>query len=222
MSDVIDIAFAWSSGKDSSMALFVILEDKHYAVKSLFTTVTKGYDRVSMHGVRESLLDKQAESLNIPLKKVYISQNSSHDEYEKCMESAMSEYLKKGIRNIAFGDIFLEDLKEYRSEKLSSVGMLPLFPIWNRETKKLANDFIDLGFKAIVTCADSKFLDASYAGKEFDQEFLSSLPAGVDPCGENGEFHTFVYDGPIFSKKLDIEKGEVVLRDERFYFCDLY
>lgn len=215
------IIFAWSGGKDSAMALHKIQKSKNYEISALLTTVTEGYDRISMHGIRRTLLEEQARSLNLNLEKVYISQKSSNEEYETRMKTALTTYKNRGVSAVAFGDIFLEDLKKYREENLAKIGMKGIFPLWKRRSTKLARSFIDLGFKAVITCVDSNALDQSFAGRTFDEEFLSALPAGVDPCGENGEFHSFVYDGPIFNKKIAHKKGDVVCRENRFYYCDL-
>ena len=211
----------WSSGKDSAMALYNLKLSDRYDLLGLLTTVTQNYDRISMHGVRSSLLKKQAKSLGLPLKIVHINAGSSHEDYASIIKTALSDYKTRGISGAAFGDIFLEDLKKYREENLSEIGMTGIFPLWKRNTLDLAQEFIHLGFKAIVTCVDSEVLDGSFAGREFDKEFLASLPNNVDPCGENGEFHSFVYDGPIFKSRIPHKKGEVVLRDNRYYFSDL-
>ena len=215
------ILFAWSGGKDSAMALYELLKTHNYEIAALLTTVTEGYDRISMHGVQSILLEEQARSLGFLLEKVYISKVSSNEEYETKMREKLTYYQGLGVSCVAFGDIFLEGLKKYREENLGKIGMKGVFPIWKRDTIELARTFIDSGFKAIITCIDSKVLDKAFVGRVFDRQFLSELPAGVDPCGENGEFHSFVYDGPIFSKQIPFEKGEVVLRNERFYYCDL-
>ena len=215
------ILYAWSGGKDSSMALYELRKSRDHEISALLTTVTEDYDRISMHGVRCTLLERQAESLALPLEKIYITKSSSNDDYESKMLEVLSRYKKLGVSAVAFGDIFLEDLKKHREENLAKLDMVGIFPIWKKDTPQLAVDFIDAGFKAILTCVDSKFLDRTFCGKIFDRQFLSQLPSGVDPCGENGEFHTFVYDGPIFSRPIACEKGEVVLRENRFYYCDL-
>ncbi|MDD5431851.1 MAG: diphthine--ammonia ligase [Candidatus Omnitrophica bacterium] len=215
------ILFAWSGGKDSAMALYELKKSRDYEIVALLTTVTEDYERISMHGVRKILLEQQAEFLGLPLEKIYITKKSSNEEYEAKMKDALMRYQGMGVSSVAFGDIFLEDLKKYREGNLSKLGMKGIFPIWKRNSLELANTFIDLGFKAVITCIDSKILDKSFAGRDFDKQFLSELPANVDPCGENGEFHSFVYDGPIFSRQIQCEKGEVVLRDNRYYFCDL-
>ena len=215
------VLFAWSGGKDSAMALYEAQKSEKYDVAALLTTVTQDYDRISMHGVRRALLEEQAAFLGIPLETVLISKHSSNEEYEAKMKEALVRYKKEDIVSVVFGDIFLEDLKKYREDNLAKVGLKGVFPIWKRDTRELAAAFIDLGFKAIITCVDSKSLDKSFAGRVFDKQFLSDLPNGIDPCGENGEFHSFVYDGPIFSRGIIFEKGQVVLRDNRFYYCDL-
>ena len=174
-----------------------------------------------MHGVRRALLEEQARALGFPLEKVFISKKSSFEEYESKMREVLEKYLRRGISSVAFGDIFLEDLKIYREEKLSKVGMEAVFPIWKKSTRSLARSFISLGFKAITTCVDTKFLGKEFIGRTFDERLLSELPSGVDPCGENGEFHSFVYDGPIFQSEVAFTKGDIVLRDERFFYCDL-
>ena len=215
------VLFAWSGGKDSAMALYEVQKSEKYDVVALLTIVTQDYDRISMHGVRRALLEEQAALLGIPLETVLISKHSSNEEYEAKMKEALVRYKKEDIVSVVFGDIFLEDLKKYREDNLAKVGLKGVFPIWKRDTRELAAAFIDLGFKAIITCVDSKSLDKSFAGRVFDKQFLSDLPNGIDPCGENGEFHSFVYDGPIFSRGIIFEKGQVVLRDNRFYYCDL-
>lgn len=203
------------------MALYELQKNHNFKISALLTTITEGYDRISMHGVRKVLLEQQAESLGLALEKIYISKISSNEEYEAKMRDKLTYYKKLGVSFVVFGDIFLQDLRKYREEKLSEVGMKGIFPIWKINTTELAYTFIDLGFKAITTCVDSKVLDKTFAGRIFDKQFLSELPSGVDPCGENGEFHTFVYDGPIFQKRILFEVGEVVLRDNRFYYSEL-
>jgi uncharacterized protein (TIGR00290 family) len=174
-----------------------------------------------MHGVREELLELQAASLGLNLERIFISKDSSNKEYELCMEEMLMRYKKIEVEAVAFGDIFLNDLKKYREERLKEVGMKGVFPIWKRESRELANTFIDLGFKAVITCVDSKMLDGRFSGRLFDKRFLSELPSGVDPCGENGEFHSFVYDGPIFKSPIPYKPGPTVLRDQRYYYTDI-
>ncbi len=213
------VVFNWSGGKDSALALHEMKD--YYEIVALLTTLTADYDRVSMHGTQRVLLEKQAESLNFPLEKVYITKNASNEEYEKKMENVLMKYLSQGVLSVAFGDIFLEDVRKYRESNLLKIGMKGIFPLWKRDTTELANKFIDSGFKAIVTCVDSKVLSKKFVGRIYNKKFLSELPSKVDPCGERGEFHTFVYDGPIFREKIRFKIGEIVLRDNRFYFCDL-
>ena len=223
MSRVIEekIIFSWSGGKDSALALYEIKREKKYEIVALLTTVTKDYDRISMHGVRQKLLQLQSESLDFPLKKVFISKNKSQEEYEDKMRDTLLECQKEGANSVVCGDIFLEDLRKYREENLAKIDMKGIFPLWKKNTKELASRFINLGFKAIVTCVDSRILDKKFAGRNFDKSFLSELPDNIDPCGENGEFHSFVYDGPVFKERVGCKTAEIVLRDNRFYYCDL-
>jgi uncharacterized protein (TIGR00290 family) len=215
------VLFAWSGGKDSALALHEILRNKECDVSALLTTITHGYERISMHGVRRELLEAQAKSLGYFLEVVRIPNLCKNEEYEARMKERLERWSARGVTGVVFGDVFLEDLRAYRERNLNRIGMKGLFPLWGANTVKLALRFIDLGFKAIVTCVDGKVLRGEYVGREYDRQFLTDLPPGVDPCGENGEFHTFVYDGPIFQEKVEVAKGEVVLRDNRFYFCDL-
>ena len=215
------ILFSWSGGKDSALALHGIKSADDFEIAALCTTITADYDRISMHGVRQSLLEKQAESIGIPLEKISISKKSSNEEYEENMKAVLLRYKEEGVTAVAFGDIFLEDLKKYRENNLSRVGMKGIFPLWKQNSYLLAKKFIGLKFKAIITCVDGKQLDGRFCGREYDNVFLSELPKNVDPCGENGEFHSFVYAGPIFKNEVSFTKGEVVVRDKQFYFCDL-
>ena len=215
------VLFTWSGGKDSALALYELQKRDGCEVAALLTTLTEDYDRISMHGVRSILLEKQAECLGLPIEKVYLSKNSSNEEYEASMREVLQRYLTFGVSSVVFGDIFLEDLRKYREDNLSKIGMKAVFPIWKRDTTELAHEFIDLGFRAVIICVDSSLLDKTFVGRLFDRQLLSELPANVDPCGENGEFHSFVYDGPIFQKRVSYKKGEVILRDNRFWYCDL-
>ena len=215
------VILSWSGGKDSALALHEINETENYEIAALLTTVTQDYDRISMHGVRRSLLERQAKSLGLPLEKVFISKDTSNEEYESKIREVLVKYLTAGVRSVVFGDIFLEDLRRHREDNLSKVGMEGIFPIWKRDTTELAHTFVELGFKAVITCIDSNALDKIFIGRAFDKQFLSELPPNVDPCGENGEFHTFVYDGPAFAERILHTIGEVVLRENRFYYCDL-
>jgi uncharacterized protein (TIGR00290 family) len=215
------ILFCWSGGKDSALALYEIQQNETYEIVALLTTVTEDYDRISMHGIRRVLLEHQAESLNYSLEEVFISKNTSQEEYESTMRDILTKYLNCGVASIVFGDIFLEDVRKYREDNLSKIGMKGVFPLWKRDTSELAHTFIQLGFKAVITCVDTHVLDKTFVGRAFDEEFLSELPPHVDPCGENGEFHSFVFDGPIFRRRILHTTGEVVLRDNRFYYCDV-
>ncbi len=215
------VLMSWSGGKDSAMALYELGKAGGCEVLALLTTVTEGYERISMHGVREALLDRQAEALGLELCKVRIPQNSSMTEYETRMREALEHYQARGASSVVFGDIFLEDLRKDREDKLGRIGMTASFPIWRRGTAELARAFVDAGFQAVITCVDTQMLDGKFAGRTYDRQFLRDLPDGVDPCGENGEFHSFVHDGPIFRKPVAHRIGEVVLRDDRFCFCDL-
>ncbi|MBI3660470.1 diphthine--ammonia ligase [Candidatus Acetothermia bacterium] len=215
------VLFGWSGGKDSTLALYEIQRAENYEIAALLTTVTKDYDRISMHGVRRTLLEQQATSLGYPLEQVFISKQSSNEEYESKMREALTKYQSAGISSVVFGDLFLEEIRKYREAHLAQIGMKGVFPLWGKNTTELAHTFIDLGFEAIIVCVDSKALDGKFVGRIFDKKFLSELPLTVDPCGENGEFHSFVFDGPIFRKPILFKKGEIVLRDNRFYYCDL-
>lgn len=215
------VLMSWSGGKDSALALNEILKNPDYKVAALLTTVTEGYDRISMHGVRRILLERQAASLGFPLEQILISQNATNEEYESKMERVLSKYKGAGISSVVFGDIFLEDLRKYREVKLATLDMRGIFPIWKRDTSELARSLGTLGFEAITTCVDTTTLGQQFVGRLIDEEFLSELPRTVDACGENGEYHSFVFDGPIFKERVAYTRGEVVLREGRFCYCDL-
>jgi uncharacterized protein (TIGR00290 family) len=214
------ILFCWSGGKDSAMALHALLLRNDVQVTALLTTVTDEYDRISMHGVRCELLERQAKSIGLPLHEVRIPPQCGNPSYEARMEEALRIHYANGVRSVAFGDIFLEDLRLYREKNLARIGMTALFPIWKRDTRELIRHFHSNRFRSIVVCVDGKILDRSFAGRELDASFFKDLPPGADPCGENGEFHTFVFDGPIFRNPIPVRTGEVVERDS-FIFCDL-
>jgi uncharacterized protein (TIGR00290 family) len=214
------ILFCWSGGKDSAMALHALLQRNDIRITALLTTVTQGYDRVSMHGVRRELLKRQAESIGLPLHEVLIPPQCVNPIYEARMEEALRAHYDKGVRIVAFGDIFLEDLRAYREKNLARIGMTALFPIWKRDTRELIRTFRSANFRGIAVCIDSKVLDRSFAGRELDEAFFRDLPSQADPCGENGEFHTFVFDGPIFRSPVPVRAGEILERDS-FVFCDL-
>jgi uncharacterized protein (TIGR00290 family) len=216
-----NVLVSWSGGKDSSLALYEILKNKNYQVAAILTTVTEDYDRISMHGVRRILLERQVAALGFPLEMVLIPKNASNEEYEANMGKLLAKYKQAGTNSVVFGDIFLEDLRKYREDKLASLGLQGIFPLWERETRELARCLGTLGFKAITTCVDSEALGRQFVGRLIDEQFLSELPPSVDPCGENGEYHSFVFDGPIFKNIVAFTPGEVVLRENRFYYCDL-
>ncbi len=203
--------FCWSGGKDSSFALYKVLQENQFEVTALFTTINENFRRVSMHGIKEELIEIQAESIGLPLLKMYVKEGSN-EEYEKNMESFLLEQKKQGIEYVIFGDIFLEDLRAYRDANLAKVGMKGLYPLWKQNTIQLAHEFIELGFKTRLCCINDAYLTDKEAGILFDLSFLSNLPIGVDPCGENGEFHTFCYEGPIFKKPLKVRVGEKVYK----------
>ena len=215
------VILSWSGGKDSAMALLALLESGLYEIVSLLTTVSKQYERISHHGVRVELLGQQAAALGIPLHKLYLHHaNCSLEDYEAVMKKAMLEYKDKDVLTVAFGDVFLQDLRDYREHNLAKIGMEAIFPIWSRDTTEIVQTFIALGFKAYLTCVDNEKLGREFAGRPINADLIRDLPDGVDPCGENGEYHSFVYDGPIFQRPVDVSVGEVVLRDVR-YFADL-
>ncbi|HEX8016547.1 MAG TPA: diphthine--ammonia ligase [Flavobacterium sp.] len=204
--------FNWSSGKDSALALYKILQNPDFKIECLLTSVNQQYQRISMHGVRVELLEDQAKSINLPLKIMQIPEMPTMEVYENVMTETLSELKKGGITHSVFGDIFLEDLRKYREDKLAQIGFEGVFPIWNIPTTDLIQEFIRLGFKTIVVCVNERYLDKSFVGRIIDQDFINDLPENVDVCGENGEFHTFTFDGPIFSETINFEIGETVYR----------
>jgi uncharacterized protein (TIGR00290 family) len=210
---------SWSSGKDSAMALYRVLNAKDYEIVCLLTTITDQFHRVSMHGVREELLDVQAESLGYRLEKVMIPYPCPNQVYEEKMANVLSAWKSKDVRHVIFGDLFLEDVRKYREERLAQIDMTPVFPLWMSDTKQLAWEMLKVGFRAVITCVDPKKIAPAFAGRFFDESFLKSIPRKVDPCGENGEFHTFVYDGPVFKRPISVRVGELVTRDG-FVFAD--
>jgi len=212
-------ALSWSGGKDSALALWTLRREQ-LEPEALITTVTETYDRISMHGVRRELLARQAEALDRPLVEVVIPPACVNEIYEARMAEAFAAAPLSGVDAVAFGDLFLEDVRAYREERLAGAGKRGLFPLWGRETAALAREFLDAGFKAILVCVDPRALDPAFAGRRYDERLLAQLPPGVDPCGENGEFHTFVYAGPIFAGPIACEPGEILERDG-FVFCDL-
>jgi uncharacterized protein (TIGR00290 family) len=204
--------FNWSSGKDSALALYKVLQAKEFSVNKLVTTINSDFNRVSMHGLRKELLFAQVNSLQIPLDTIAFSKDVTMEVYTKTMETAMSTLVKENYTHAIFGDIFLEDLKAYRDNNLAKVGIEGIYPLWKRDTKDLLKEFLDLGFKAITVCVNAKLLGKEFVGRIIDEQFIKDLPDNVDVCGENGEFHTFVFDGPLFNHPIDFSIGEKVLK----------
>jgi uncharacterized protein (TIGR00290 family) len=213
------VVLSWSGGKDSALALWTLRREQVEPV-ALLTTLTDEYARISMHGVRRELLHAQARATGVPVLEVEIPPVCSNEIYEQRMAQALASREIDGAETIAFGDLFLEDIRAYREERLSRVGKAAIFPVWGRDTTGLARTFIDAGFQALLVCVDPRQLDPSFAGRAFDDQLLRDLPDGVDPCGENGEFHTFVHAGPIFDRPIAVEVGAVSVRDG-FAFCDV-
>ncbi|WP_241237910.1 adenine nucleotide alpha hydrolase [Pseudoflavitalea rhizosphaerae] len=230
----------WSGGKDSALCLHRIKQDPTYHINALLTSVNAVHDRVSMHGVRRSLLEAQAASLSYPLHTLELPEMPGMTEYESIMTNQLNAFKKLGYTHSVFGDIFLEDLRAYREIKLEAMGLQAAFPLWNIPTDQLMEEFLDLGFKAIIVCVNDRYLDKSFCGRLIDGSFVRDLPPGVDVCGENGEYHSFVFDGPVFNHPVTFTKGEIVRRtydaprtntlnpdsmdqpsSYGFYFCDL-
>ncbi len=211
---------SWSGGKDSAFALRELLQTGEFDVVSLMTTVSEEYRRISHHGIREALLEEQARAIGISLEKVYLPSGDSggctNDVYEAIMSRVMADYKARGVETVAFGDLFLEDLRAWREANLAKADMRGIFPIWKRNTTKVAHEVIQLGYKAYLSCVEPK-VGSGFVGRLYDQEFLQLLPSEIDPCGENGEFHSFVFDGPIFSRPVSVRVGEIVTRDGRYY-----
>lgn len=215
------VILSWSGGKDSALALHALKRDPRYRLAGLLTSVNEAYGRISMHGVRESLLDAQARALGLPLYKVRLPAAPDNALYEAAMATALAAFHGDGIRHVAFGDLFLEDIRRYRETQLARAGMQALFPLWLKPTVPLAREFLDMGFRAVLCCVDGAVLGEDFAGREYDASLLQALPPSIDPCGENGEFHTFVYESPDFHGRLALRRGERVTREGRFHFCDL-
>jgi len=217
------VILSWSGGKDSSLALAALQGDPRFDVVGLLTSVTRGYDRVSIHGVRRTLLEAQVAAIGLPLLEVVLEPRSSNAAYEDAFLAALEQAREQypGVRRIAFGDLFLEDVRAYREQLLARAGHEAVFPLWGENTTSLAQRFVAEGFGAHLVCVDTSQLSANFAGREFDRALLADLPAEVDPCGERGEFHTFVWRGPILASEIPVRTGEIILREERFAFCDL-
>lgn len=211
---------SWSGGKDSALSLWTLRRELEIEPVALLSTVTDAYQRISMHGVRRELLKAQARAACLPVLEVEIPPGCSNELYEQRMAQALSSRELAGAEQVAFGDLFLADIRAYREQRLAEAGKRALFPLWGRDTAALARTFIEAGFEALLVCVDPRRLDPAFAGRRYDQQLLDELPPGVDPCGENGEFHTFVYAGPIFTQPLSVKPGEVQVR-EGFVFCDL-
>lgn len=214
------LALSWSSGKDSALALWVLRSEQRLEPAALITTITEGYERVSMHGVRRVLVERQAAALRLPLVQVEIPPACSNELYESRFTDALRSDALDGCEAVVFGDLFLEDVRAYRERLLAASGKRGVFPLWNRDTARLAKRFLADAFEALVVCVDPHLLDAGFAGRRYDSDLLEDLPPGIDPCGENGEFHTFVHAGPIFDRRIECEVGQVVHR-EGFAFCDV-
>jgi len=217
------IILSWSGGKDSALALAALRDDPALRVVALLTTITTGYDRISVHGVRRALLAAQERAIGLPVHEIVIEPQSSNAAYDAAVEHALGDVRRRypDVRRIAYGDLFLEDVRRYREERLAPLGFEGCFPLWGRPTAALAREFIERGFEARLVCVDTTQLEAAFAGRAFDAALLDEMPPSVDPCGERGEFHTFVSAGPGFAEQVEYEVGEIVLRDGRFAFCDL-
>jgi uncharacterized protein (TIGR00290 family) len=225
--------FNWSGGKDSALALYHVLKDGEFDITQLVTTVNSKYDRISMHGVRNELLTAQGLEIGLPIKRILLPETPSMEDYDAIMKEQLAEINNQKITHSIFGDIFLEDLRTYRENRLKEVGLKGVFPLWKRDTTELVNEFIDLGFKTMVVCCKDELLGSDFVGRVIDKDFLKDLPKNVDPCGENGEFHTYVFDGPIFKNPIKFELGEKTYREYEiskddnatkpagFHFCDL-
>ena len=220
---MVPVVLAWSGGKDSARALLALQRDPGLEVVSLLTTVTAEYGRISMHGIRREVLHAQAAAIGLPVEEVPIHAGDGDEQYSEAMAAALGRLGARwpSLRTVAFGDLFLADVRAWREDRLSTVGWRGHFPLWGRDTAALAEEVLALGFRTTICCVDTTQLPLSFAGREYDRALLAELPAGVDPCAERGEFHTCVHAGPIFRRPLTLRRGEVVLRDGRFGFCDL-
>lgn len=228
------VYFNWSSGKDSTLALHHLINSNKYSVDKLLSVISFEEQRVGMHGLRKDLLEKQVEAIGIPHKIIELKSSLSHEEYDKLMFETNQLLKEEGFTHAAFGDIFLEDLRNYRESQLTLMSIEAVFPLWERDTKEVIHEFIDLGYKTIIVAASEQYFDKQFVGQEITKELINELPQGVDPCGENGEFHTFCFDGPLFKEKVSFKIGEKVLKTDPnpsrnkdskselgFWFCDL-
>jgi uncharacterized protein (TIGR00290 family) len=220
---MIDIVLAWSGGKDSTLTLAALRADPRYRVRALLTTVTGEYDRISIHGVRRAVLEAQVQALGLPLIEARIPPRASNAAYEAAFATALQTAQERWprLQHVAFGDLFLPDVRQYREALLASLEWTGIFPLWGKDTTSLAHEFVDAGYRAILTCVDTAQLGPEFAGREFDAKLLADLPATIDPCGERGEFHTCVYAGPLFARPLPLAAGERIRRDGRFEYCDV-
>jgi len=214
------VLVSWSSGKDSAWTLHVLRQSSEYEIVGLLTTINANFDRVAMHGVRRELLEAQAAAADLPLWKVPLPWPCSNEQYEAAMCSACAKAIDEGVQAVAFGDLFLEGVRRYREDRMKQVRLTPIFPLWKIDTTELIRDILAGGTRCRIVCLDPKKLPASFAGRDLDQSLIDKFPAGIDPCGENGELHTFVYDGPVFSRAVPIQNGETVTRDG-FVFTDV-
>lgn len=214
------VVVSWSSGKDCAFALHQIRTEGKFEVVGLLTTLNSENDRVAMHGVRKELLQKQMDALGLPAEMVMLPMPCDNETYRRLVGGSIEVLRERGVQNVVFGDLFLEDIRQYREEQMHGSGLGSIFPLWLRDTGKLSRDMVDSGLRAVVTCVDQRALSAEFVGRQYDHDFLDDLSAGVDPCGENGEFHTLVIDGPMFSNGLNVELGEKVLHGD-FAFADV-
>jgi uncharacterized protein (TIGR00290 family) len=212
---------SWSGGKDSAMALYEIQRAGGWEIQGLLTTVTRDYDRVCMHGVRTALLEQQAAALGLPLDKIYLDANGSQKACDAKMRTYLAGCRERGVETMIFGDLFLQDVRQYRERNLAQAGLEPIFPLWGQDTRALAERFLHAGFQAMITCVDLHALTPEFVGRRYDLAFLADLPPQADPCGERGEFHSFVYDGPLFRRPIPFQTGRTIVRENRFAFLDL-
>lgn len=213
---------SWSGGKDAALALSSIQKRQEYEIVALLTILTEDDKRVSMHGVRKQLLDTQASMLNLPIEYVYLPTSASNELYENRMEETLSRYLNQGVDTVIFGDLFVEEIRQYRENQLSQVGMKAAFPLWNKSQKDLIKQFLNEGFQAVTVCIDTNALSQAFLGKNLDESFFSNLPNSIDICGEHGEYHTFVYDCPLFKQPISLQKGKKSTKWNHFAYCDYF